>query len=71
MFQKFITCLSDNSYISYMGLCMRFIFIKINYFFVLDPVLPVVSMQIFDLKKQLHSYNIFFVMIVNLYLSSA
>ncbi len=28
MFQKFITCLSDNSYISYMGLCICFIFSK-------------------------------------------
>ncbi len=32
-FWKFITCLSDNSYISYMGLCMCFIyFFKINFF---------------------------------------
>ncbi len=28
MFQKFITCLFDNSYISYIALCICFIFLR-------------------------------------------
>ncbi len=34
MFQKFITCLSDNYYISYMGLCICFIFLSLTILFV-------------------------------------
>ncbi len=48
MFYKFITCFSDNSYISSMGLCMCFIF-----FALLDPVLSVIAMQIFDFKNSI------------------
>ncbi len=54
MFQKFITCLSDNSYISYMGLCICFIFCKA----LLDPVFHVIIMQKIDFKKQYFSYSI-------------
>ncbi len=73
MFQKFITCLFDNSYISYMGLCMLYFF-KINYFFpkaLLDPVFPVIAMQRFGFKNSIIAIQLFLVMILNLYLTSA
>ncbi len=74
MFQKFITCLFDSSYISHMGLCICFIFFKINSFFckaLLDPVFHVIAMQIFDFKNSIIAIQLFLVMILNLYFSSA
>ncbi len=73
MFQKFIACLSDNPYISYMGLCICFIF-KIYLFFykaLLDPVFPVIAMQRFDFKNSIIAIKLFLVTILNLYLTSA
>ncbi len=66
MFQKFITCLFDNSYISYLGLCICFIFCKA----LLDPVFHVIAMQRFDLKNSIIAIQLFLYMILNLYLSS-
>ncbi len=64
MFQKFITCLFDYSYISYMGLCICFIlFLRLALFFI--------AMQIFDLKNSIIAIQLFLVMILNLSLSSA
>ncbi len=73
MFLKFITCLFDNSYISYMGLCMLYFF-KMNNFFpkaLLDPVFPVIAMQRFGFKNSIIAIKLFLVMILNLYLTSA
>ncbi len=55
MFQKFITCLSDNSYISYMGLCICFIFWKE----LLDPMFFVIAMQISDFKNSIIAIQLF------------
>ncbi len=66
MFQKFITCLSDNSY---MGFCIRFIFLRLTIFFskvLLDPVFPVIAMQRFDFKNSIIAIKLFLVMILNL-----
>ncbi len=74
MFHKFITCLFDNSYISHMGLDMLYFF-KINSFYfckaLLDPVFHVIDMQIFDFKNSIITIQLFLVMILNLYFSSA
>ncbi len=73
IFQKFITCLSDNSYISYMGLCICFISFKINSFFckaLLETVFPVIAIQRFDFKNSIIAIQLF-LMILNLHLSSA
>ncbi len=57
-----------------MGLCMCFILFKINNFFykaLLDPVLPGIAMKIFYFKNSIIARIIFFVMNLNLYLTSA
>ncbi len=73
MFQKFITCPLDNSCISFMGLCICFTFLRLKFFFkaLLDPVFPVIAMQIFDFKNSIIVIKLFIVMILNLYLNSA
>ncbi len=56
-----------------MGLCICFIFFKINSFFskaLLDPLFPVIAMQIFDFKNSIIAIELFLVMILNLYLTS-
>ncbi len=55
IFHKFIRCLFDNSYISYLGLCICFIFCKA----LLDPVLHVIAMQIFDFKNCIMAVQLF------------
>ncbi len=72
MFQNFITCLSDNSYFLY-GFMYMLYFFKINSFFsktLLDPMFPVIAMQIFDFKNSIIAIELFLVMILNLYLTS-
>ncbi len=48
-------------------------FFKIYNFFkaLLDPVFPVIAMQIFDFKISIIVIKLFLVMILNLYLNSA
>ncbi len=72
MFQMFITCSSDNSYISYMGLYKCFIFLRLTLFCkaLLDPVFPVIAVQRFDFKNSIIAIQLF-LMILNLYVSSA
>ncbi len=61
IFHKFIRCLFDNSYISYLGLCICFIFCKA----LLDPVFHVIAMQRFDFKNSIIAIK-WFLMILNL-----
>ncbi len=65
MFQKFITCLFDNSYISYMGLCMRFMymlyvyalfFLRLTIFFIVRSIVSCHSYAKIWFQKQYHSY---------------
>ncbi len=68
-----LPCLSDNSYISYMGLCICFIYFKMNSFFckaLLETVFPVIAIQRFDFKNSIIAIQLF-LMILNLHLSSA
>ncbi len=74
IFQKFITCLSDNLYfLYYMGLCICLIFLRLTLFLLkalLDPVFPVIAMQRFDFKNSIIAIKLFIVMILNLYITS-
>ncbi len=72
MFQKFIICSYDDSYIFYMGLCICYVyvlfFLRLTVFFM--PVFPVIAMQRFDFKNIIIAIKLFIVNILNLYLTS-
>ncbi len=72
MFQKFITCLSDNLYFLY-GFMYMLYFLKINFVCkaLLETMFPVIAMQRFDFKNSIIAIKLLLVMILNLYLTSA